>query len=352
MSEQIETEIFADTITVQKGEVLLAKGNVLVRHGNNQIKAASLQFDKKSNEIKFEKLQNFYDGNSIKLSAEEATVRNDFSEGIIFAANLLIDDAIKIRTEEVRLKDGEIYSATGISRVTSCEECEGLEPNWYLSASSAIRDVENSNIIYKNVVARVKGVPIAYIPYLRMPDPSVDRAQGFLVPEAVLTSNLASGLKLPYFIPIGESSDLLITPYFSSKTKTLEYRYRQKFKNGDLTINGAFSDDDLVSNDLRYFSQLVGNLKLGYGINLNFNAGKVGDTSYLGDYVYSEESEFNSEISLGKTIVEKQQFFDGDLSYNRKKEHDNSLNEYYSLSGSYVRNLSSHALPGNLRFLI
>ena len=122
LSEQIETEIFADTITVQKGEVLLAKGNVLVRHGNNQIKAASLQFDKKSNEIKFEKLQNFYDGNSIKLSAEEATVRNDFSEGIIFAANLLIDDAIKIRTEEVRLKDGEIYSATGISRVTSCEE--------------------------------------------------------------------------------------------------------------------------------------------------------------------------------------------------------------------------------------
>ena len=51
-----------------------------------------------------------------------------------------------------------------------------------------------------------------------MPDPSVDRAS-FLVPEAVLTSNLASGLKLPYFIPMGISSDILITPYFSSKTK-------------------------------------------------------------------------------------------------------------------------------------
>ena len=37
LSEQIDTQIFADTITVQKGEVLLAKGNVLVRHGNNQI---------------------------------------------------------------------------------------------------------------------------------------------------------------------------------------------------------------------------------------------------------------------------------------------------------------------------
>ena len=45
----------------------------------------------------------------------------------------------------------------------------------------------------------------------------------------------------------------------------------------------------------------------------------LGDPSYLGDYVYSEESEFNSEISLRKTIVEKQQFFDGDLSYLREK---------------------------------
>ena len=69
----------------------------------------------------------------------------------------------------------------------------------------------------------------------------------------------------------------LLTPYFSSKTKTLEYRYRKKFRNGDMTVNGAFSYDDLINNDLRYFSQLIGNYKLGYGIDLNFNVGKVGD---------------------------------------------------------------------------
>ena len=84
---------------------------------------------------------------------------------------------------------------------------------------------------------------------------------------------------------------------------------------------------------------------MGYGIDLNFNVGKVGDSSYLGDYVYSVESEFNSEISLGKTIVEKQQFFDGDLSYLREKEQDNSLNEYYSFSGSYIKDISSGNFP-------
>ena len=69
-----------------------------------------------------------------------------------------------------------------------------------------------------------------------------------------------------------------------------------------MTVAGAFSYDDLVNNDLRYFSQLVGNYQLGYGIDLNFNVGTVGDASYLGDYVYSEESEFNSKFPYEKRL--------------------------------------------------
>ena len=348
-SDQIETEISADAITVERGDVLHAKGNVVFQHGSKKIKAKVLEFDRKSNQVKFIGMQEFYDGKAIKFSSKEAVISSDLSEGIISTANLLLDDTIKIQTDEVRLKNGEISSANGISRVTSCTECEEKEVNWYLSASSANRDAENSNIVYKNVTVRVKGLPVAYIPYLRMPDPSVERARGFLVPEAVLTSNLATGLKLPYFIPIGQSSDILVTPYFSSKTKTIEYRYRKKFRSGDLTINGAISDDDLEGKDLRYFSQMIGNFKLGYGLGLNLNVGKVGDTSYLGDYVYSEYSDFNSEISLGKTAVEKNQFFDGELSYLREKEQDNLLNEYYSFSGQYVTDIHSVNLPGKLR---
>ena len=349
LAEQIETQISADTIIVERGEILFAEGNVLVQYGNNKFKANALKFNQKTKEIKFTEIQDFQDGNAISLSASEAVISSDLSDGIIRAASLILDKTIKIETGEVLLKSGQISSVSEISRVTSCDECEGKEPNWYLSASSAKRDNENSNIIYKDVTVRLKGFPIAYIPYLRMPDPSINRARGFLVPEAVLTSNLASGLKLPYFIPMGLSSDFLLTPYFSNKTKTLEYRYRKKFRKGELTVNGAFSDDDLASNDIRYFSQMVGKYKLGYGVDLSFNVGKVGDSSYLGDYVYSEESEFDSEISLRKTIVEKQQFFDADLSYLREKEQDNSLEEYYSLSGLYIKDISSINLPGKLR---
>ena len=91
-----------------------------------------------------------------------------------------------------------------------------------------------------------------------------------------------------------------INTIFFNKTKTIEYRYRQNFYSGNLTINGAFSDDELLEDNLRYFFHAVGSFDLKYGVNFSFDAGKVGDDLYLGDYVYSDESDLNSEINLGK----------------------------------------------------
>ena len=77
-SEELETQISADTITVERGEVLYAVGNVLVQHGNNKIKANALEFNQKSNKIKFIELQNFYDGKGLKYIDQMPKFSRDF----------------------------------------------------------------------------------------------------------------------------------------------------------------------------------------------------------------------------------------------------------------------------------
>ena len=57
LSEQIETQISADIINIERGEILYAEGNVQVQHGDNRIKAQALKFKQKSNEIKFIEIQ-------------------------------------------------------------------------------------------------------------------------------------------------------------------------------------------------------------------------------------------------------------------------------------------------------
>ena len=168
-SDQTEIKISADTVTVSPDGVLTALGNVTVKYGQIAVEAQALSFNQKTNSISISEISKFYDGQEIRFSADKADLDGELSEGIIFAARILLDEAIKIRAKEVRLDNSGISSAKGISRVTSCEECDGENPNWYLTASSAKRDFENLNIIYRNVTVRVRGLPVAYLPFLRMP---------------------------------------------------------------------------------------------------------------------------------------------------------------------------------------
>ena len=72
----------------------------------------------------------------------------------------------------------------------------------------------------------------------------------------------------------------------------------------------------------------------------------MSDSSYLGDYSYSSEKNFDSQITIEKTYVDRQRFFDGRLNYVRKKEDNSSLEEYYSISGDYVNLIKQEIFPG------
>ena len=149
-------------------------------------------------------------------------MKEDLSTGIFSAVNLLINETLKIQAGEVRLNEKGIQSVSNLDRITSCEVCADENPKWSFSASYAEMDSDSLYITYKNVMLRVKGVPVAYLPYLRLPDPSVSRARGFLAPE-VSDVQFGNGIKLPYFVPIGDSRDILITPFASVKQTLLSF---------------------------------------------------------------------------------------------------------------------------------
>ena len=349
-AQQQETIISADQISIQPDNILQAKGNVVVKRGDISIRAEAMTVNEKLNQIVFQNIEEFSDGKSLKLAGKDAILSDDLSAGIINAAQVLIDDTLRIRAKGIEIKNGTVHQAKSIDRITSCEECDNGFPFWYFTASSATNDVQNKNIIYRDVTLRVRGFPIGYIPFLQLPNPNVDRARGFLIPGLTITSNLGVGMKLPYFIPIGHSRDLLLTPYISPKTKTIEYRYRQKFSNGDLTIKGALSQDDISNKDIRSYYEASGNFELAYGLILKIDAGQTNDDTYLGDYSYAFEDELDTNISLGKAVVNQERLFTGDLNYVREEKDDRTLEEFYFVSGLYKKRLNQFLLPGNLFF--
>lgn len=350
LSEIAPANLISDRVTYFSDNKIVAEGNVRISNTNFYILADKITFNPSSNEVFLENIEEYSDGRGIKLSAQKGHLDSEFEKGIVTTARIILDNKLNINADEVLFENGEVSNAKNISQITSCNICPDEPPTWHFSAGSAKRDFVRSNIVYKNVKLHIKGITIAYLPYLRLPDPSLERAQGFLIPSTAISSNLGFGVKLPYFIPIGDSKDLLLTPYVSTATKTIEYRYRQALETGNFELLGALSGDKGHPDKLRFYALGSGNLNLKYGLNFNFDTGIVSDSSYLGDYSYYNYSDIDTQLSIEKKKVTNSRYYDGTIIYRRDIEDRELLNEFISLDFALVNKIKPNNLPGHIGF--
>lgn len=340
--------LLADKIKITEDNILIAEGNVEARRGNQLLKATKLIFDDKTEEIYVENITIFLEGQNTKILGSGGQLGLEMRAGLIQAANILVDEKLKISASEVYMDGGEVDRASNIWRVTTCKECEAKQPLWHFSARSADRNADRSEIMYKNVVLKVKGVPVAFTPYLRLPDPRISRARGFLMPSLEVSSKLGTGVRIPYFVPIKDDKDLLLTPLLSTETNTLEYRYRQAFENGNLTVSGAVSKDTIHPNELRYFIKADGSFVSASGYHINFQTGRVSDDGYLGDYGYFSEDKFETRVTLKKEEFDGKGNLKQTVELVRNDFFDNTTETEVTGSVGYSRPIAQNLLPGQV----
>ena len=131
------------------------------------------------------------------------------------------------------------------AQFTTCKrtnEAEGCA-YWNLKAGQLIHDKEQKKLTYKNVSLDLNSIPVIYVPYFSHPDPTVKRREGFLAPSfSSLGGEIGPTIKIPYFYPLSESADFTVSPvYYFKQNPLLLGEYRERFKNGDLVIEGGYT---------------------------------------------------------------------------------------------------------------
>jgi LPS-assembly protein len=173
---------------------------------------------------------------------------------------------------------------------------------WEIRARRVVHDEVERQIYFDRAQFRLAGVPVLYIPRLRMPDPTLKRATGFLMPTVRTTSDLGTGIKQPYFIVLGKSADLTLTPYLTTRdSKTLGLRYRQAFATGFVTLDGSVSRDELIAGKTRGYVRAQGSFTLPERFQLAFDGQTVTDPAYLLDYGIDNSDRLDSRIEITRT---------------------------------------------------
>ncbi len=290
--------LVADKIFITPERKLVAEGNVEAFQGDVKLTAQRVTFDQETGQLVLEGPIRIDQAGQTTLLADSGELDEGIQNGLLIGARMVFDQQVQIASVQANRAAGRYTQFSKVS-ATSCHVCaNGRPPLWQIRARKVIHDQLERQLYFEGAQLRVLDFPVFYFPYLRLPDPTLDRATGFLVPSIRSTSQLGTGVQVPYFFKIGDHKDLTLTPYVSAQTKTLGYRYRQAFKNGRIQIEGAFTRDDVQPDQDRGYLFANGFFNLKNDYRLSFNLRTTSDDAYLADYGLPDFDRLRSEIAL------------------------------------------------------
>ena len=341
--------LVADDVYMEGNERLVATGNVEAIYDGRRLQAEGIIYDRtKDRLILSGPIIIHEDGDSI-IVASSGEVDQNLQNGILRGARIVMNDHVQLAAQELNRSGGRFNQLVKVS-VTSCRVCDdGSPPLWQIRARRVIHDQEEKQLYFEDAQFRVLDTPIFYLPRLRLPDPSLERATGFLVPSLQNSSLLGFGARVPYFIRLGDHKDLTVTPFLTTKTRTLELRYRQAFRNGRLEFEGAVSDDDFGTRKHKAYLFGEGEFTVLRDYTLRFDIEAVNDDTYLLDYSYSEKDRLDSEISIER--ARRNAYVRGAITYYHSLRAGEANNTLPSLAANteYERRFHPAGLGGELR---
>ncbi len=292
----------ADTINLdQSTGILTATGNVEVFFGDAFLKAKSIRYDSLKGAITAEGPIILTDASGSVILADFAELSSDLTQGLIQGAKVLLENQLQLASTEFQRTEGRFDTMTNVV-ASSCEVCAARPiPVWQVRAQQVIRDNENKQIHFRNATFEVLGLPIFFLPYMRIPDPSVTRASGFLRPSILSSEYFGDAIKLPYFLVISDYADATFTPTLTfSGAKVVDAQYRQRFKNGGFNTFAALAVADESGDFGRGFFAIDGSFDIFDDMTLAFSATAPSDDGFLRQYNYDDTDRLVSEVSVSR----------------------------------------------------
>ncbi len=252
--------VFVDADSAQRqGDVVSAQGSpedrVMARFQDHSLRAQDVTYDLQSRIATASGDAELTAPDGSVVHAERIELDSDLKAGVAVdlatrlsnGSSLMAATAVR-RSETVSELNNVIFTPCPICTVDGAAKT----PSVSIQASKAVQNEELRAILYRDVVFRLGGVPIFYLPAFSHPDPTVDRASGFLVPWGDYQSGRGVSLEIPYLHVISPSEDVLVSPQFNTRVAPmLNLQWRKRFTDGVIVARGgatygrSFGDFDL-----------------------------------------------------------------------------------------------------------
>ncbi|MET3585982.1 LPS-assembly protein [Pseudorhizobium tarimense] len=229
----------------QDAQRVTATGGVQIYYNRYRMVAQRVEYNQETGRVTAVGNIELIEPDGNRIYAEELDVTDDFGQGFLNALRVETTDNTRLAAESAERLPGDLMVLNNgvYTACLPCAEKPGKAPLWQVKAQRVIQNGQTHTIRLQNARFELFGMPIGYLPFLVVPDQTVERKSGFLFPRMSLDDNLGFGLTIPYYQVITPSMDATLSPtYYTGQGLLLQGEVRNRFENGRHTFRFAGID--------------------------------------------------------------------------------------------------------------
>jgi LPS-assembly protein len=234
-----------------------AVGNVQIYYNGSTVEADEVVYDQKSKRLQAYGNVRLTEADGKITYGQMIDLTDDYRDGFVDSLRLETADDTRFAATRADRVNGN-YNVMQGGVYTACAPCRDdpkKPPLWQIEAARIIHDSGEKMIYFEDARVEFFGVPLAYVPFMSAPDPTVSRKSGFLFPNFTYGTAYGVGVEFPYFFALAPNYDLSTSVTATTMQGELfQATWRQRLMDGSYTIRAA----GIFQQDPGYFANRDG----------------------------------------------------------------------------------------------
>lgn len=199
--------------------VISAEGGVILSYGGFVIRADRLDYNQTTGALHGVGNVVVRDSSGGIFEMDEVEITGEMKEAFIDSLTLTTSAGAIVTADSVHYQDEleTILTEASYSPCGLCIDSKGRRIGWKVKSARLIYDRTNASVTLEQPSLELLGIPVAWLPWLWIPDPTQPRAQGLRMPTVGYAETRGVQLTVPYFVPLADNLDLLLSPSLMSR---------------------------------------------------------------------------------------------------------------------------------------
>ena len=295
----------ANTLTFDSGtSTITANGDVVLSQGGYTVTGQSLVYDRRSNALKFVGKVTVRDPSGNVAEMTDLDVTGGMKQAFVNALTITTYDGARITADSVDY-DAALQTLLTNASYAPCGDCiddKGRRVGWSVNAARITYNSEDGSIYLEQPTLALLGVPVAWLPYLWLPDTSDTALANFRTPSYDYGELTGHRLEVPYAAYSTRWTDIILTPTFMTRQGfLLGAEWIQRFDAGSFQIKAS----GLYQFDRAAFAGTVGDLDWRGAIQTSGEFKPVADWTAGWSYTAFTDAAYLTDyrLTVGKSTV-------------------------------------------------